>query len=114
MEFIVYLFFACLLFVAVGDPLFVHALRSRAPAAFSAAGSPSGGMLALVTPYFISSYHSFIIKRRFSAHLPRGSGLLIMANMLFSAHILVIALVVIMVLSLFASWLASQFGGIAS
>ena len=114
MEFIVYLFCACLLFVAIGDPLFVRALRKRAPDAFLAAGSPTGGTLALVTPYFFSAYHSFIVKRRFASHLSPGSGLLIMANALFAAHILVIALVVLMALSLLASLLASPLGGVAS
>ena len=60
---IVYIFIVCLLVVAVGDPLLARAMRKHAPSAFAAAGSPSAGSLAILTPYFVSRYHRFIVRR---------------------------------------------------
>lgn len=111
MAFLVYLFFACLLAVAIGDPLLAHAMRKRAPHAFVAAGSPSPGTLALLTPFFSSAYHRFIFRRQFTLHLQPGTNLYAAANFLFIAHVLLIVLVVVMALSLATSWLLSILGG---
>jgi hypothetical protein len=109
--FLVYLFFACLLSTAIGDPLFASAMRERAPDAFVAAGSPSPGTLALLTPFFFSAYQRFIFRRQFTRHLQPGTNLYAAANFLFIAHALLIVLVVVMAFSLATSWLLSVLGG---
>jgi hypothetical protein len=110
-ELLVYLFFACLVAVAIGDPLFAHAMRKRAPNAFVAAGSPSPSTLALLTPFFSSAYHQFIFRRQFTSHLQPRTNLYVAANFLFIAHALLIVLVVVMALSLIAAWLSGNLGG---
>jgi hypothetical protein len=109
--FLVFLFFACFLAAAIGDPFFAHAMRKRAPDAFVAAGSPSPGTLALLTPFFFSAYHRFIFRRQFTLHLQPGTNLYAAANFLFVAHALLIVSVVVMALSLATSWLLSVLGG---
>lgn len=101
---IVYIFFACLLVVAIGDPLFASAMRKHAPSAFAAAGSPSSGNLAILTPFFFSPYHRFIVRRSFRSHLAPGSMLYYVATLLHIAHVLIIVLAVVMAVWAAALW----------
>ena len=104
---LVYLFVTCGLVVTVGDPLFARAMRKHAPSAFAAAGSPSSGNLAVLTPYFFSPYHRFIIRRAFRSHLQAGTALYRVATLLFVAHALLLLLAFIMVLVAVWLWLTS-------
>ncbi len=100
---LVYLLIVCGLIVTVGDPLFARALRKHAPNAFAAAGSPSSGNLAILTPYFFSPYHRFITRRVFRAHLKPGTTLYRVAKLLFVAHSLIIVLA--FTLAIVAAWI---------
>jgi len=78
--------------VTIGDPIFVHIIRRRAPSAFSAAGSPSPVWIAVLMPLYFGPYRGYVFKREFRAHLEPGSKLFLMASALYVAHPLLLSL----------------------
>jgi len=78
--------------VTIGDPIFVHIIRKRAPSAFSAAGSPSPVWIAVLMPLYFGPYRGYVLKREFRAHLEPGSRLYLMASALYVAHLLLLSL----------------------
>lgn len=104
---IVYIFFACLLVVAIGDPMFARAMRKHAPSAFAAAGSPSSGNLAILAPYLFSPYHRFMIRRSFRSHRVPGSTLYRAATLFHIAKVLIILLAVFMAVWGLGLWVAN-------
>jgi hypothetical protein len=85
---------AAVVFVTVGDPLFVHLIRARVPPAFLAAGSPSPVWIFVLTPIYFGAYMGYVLRRDFRVHLVRGSWLYLMASSLYIAHLFLVGLAV--------------------
>jgi hypothetical protein len=92
MDVIGFLTVAAVVFVTIGDPVFVHILRARAPTAFLAAGRPRPAWILMLTPFYFGGYMRYVLRRRFRAHLARGTHLYVMANTLYVAHLILVCL----------------------
>jgi hypothetical protein len=87
-----FLTIAAVIVVTIGDPLFVHIIRARAPSAFTAAGRPSPVWIAILTPFYLGPYMGYVLRRDFRADLVRGSKLYALANALYILHLVLVSL----------------------